>query len=103
VLLLPFSLPELRSQDWSAVPAASWTGLAFAALIGAAAAYVLWYEGVQRIGPTRTISYHYLVPFIAVLTSALVLGDPVRPLTVLGGIAILGGVAIVQLRQRSRT
>ena len=96
VLLLPAGAGELARQSWSAVPAGSWAALGFAALVGAAAAYVLWYEGVKRIGATRTIAYHYLVPFIAVLVSALFLGDAVRPLTIVGGIAIIGGVALVQ-------
>lgn len=98
VLLLPACAGEVMAQDWSAVSAASWLALAFASFIGAAAAYVLWYEGVRRIGPTRTIAYHYLVPFIAVLTAALFLGDAVRPLTILGGAAVLAGVALVQRR-----
>ncbi len=99
VLLLPAGAGELARQSWSAVPAGSWAALGFAALVGAAAAYVLWYEGVKRIGATRTIAYHYLVPFIAVLVSAVFLGDAVRPLTVVGGIAIIGGVALVQRRK----
>jgi drug/metabolite transporter (DMT)-like permease len=98
VLLLPAGAGELARQSWSAVPAGSWAALCFAALVGAAAAYVLWYEGVKRIGATRTIAYHYLVPFIAVLVSALFLGDVVRPLTIVGGVAIIGGVALVQRR-----
>jgi len=99
VFLLPAASGELARQSWSAVPAGSWAALGFAALAGAAAAYVLWYEGVKRIGATRTIAYHYLVPFIAVLVSSLFLGDAVRPLTVVGGIAIIGGVAMVQRRK----
>jgi len=96
ILLLPFGAGDLARQSWSAVPAGSWTAIVFAALIGAAAAYVLWYEGVKRIGATRTIAYHYLVPFIAVLASALFLGDAVMPLTVVGGVSIIGGIALVQ-------
>jgi drug/metabolite transporter (DMT)-like permease len=103
LLLLPAGAGELARQSWSAVPAGSWAALSFAALVGAAAAYVLWYEGVKRIGATRTIAYHYLVPFIAVLVSALFLGDAVRPLTVVGGIAIIGGVALVQRRKPEGT
>ena len=100
VLLLPASAGELSRQHWGMISAGSWAALGFAALFGAAAAYVLWYEGVKRIGATSTIAYHYLVPFIAVLVSALFLGDAVTPLTVAGGAAILGGVALVQRQRR---
>jgi len=57
---------------------------------------------VKRIGATRTIAYHYIVPFVAVLTAALFLGDAIRPLTIVGGAAILAGVALVQRRRVSR-
>jgi drug/metabolite transporter (DMT)-like permease len=100
VLLLPAGAGDLARQCWRSVPADAWAAVVFAALVGAAAAYVLWYEGVKRIGATRTIAYHYLVPFIAVLVSALFLGESISPLTVVGGASIIGGVALVQ---RNRT
>jgi drug/metabolite transporter (DMT)-like permease len=96
LLLLPFSMRELAGQSWSAVSAVSWAALAFAAFIGGSIAYVLWYEGVSRIGVTRTIVYHYLVPLVAVIFAAHVLGDRITLTTVLGGAAILSGVALVQ-------
>ena len=74
----------------------AWRSRGDAALVGAAAAYVLWYEGVKRIVVTRTVAYHYLVPFVAVLVSALFLGDTIKPLTIFGGVAIIAGVALVQ-------
>jgi len=102
VLLVPSAAGEIASQSWSAVPAGSWAALFFAALVGAAAAYVLWYEGVKRIGVTRTVAYHYLVPFVAVLVSAFFLGDTIKPLTIFGGVAIIAGVALVQRKGPSQ-
>jgi drug/metabolite transporter (DMT)-like permease len=96
VLLLPFSIGELARQSWSTVSAGSWAALAFAAFIGGSIAYALWYEGVRRIGVTRTIVYHYLVPLVAVIFAALFLGEQITLLTILGGAAILSGVALVQ-------
>jgi drug/metabolite transporter (DMT)-like permease len=102
VLLVPAATGEISSQSWSTVPAGSWAALFFAALVGAAAAYVLWYEGVKRIGVTRTVAYHYLVPFVAVLVSAFFLGDTIKPLTIYGGAAIIAGVALVQRKGPSQ-
>jgi drug/metabolite transporter (DMT)-like permease len=102
LLLLPFSAAQLADQPWHAVSAGSWTALAFAAWIGGGMAYIFWYEGVRRLGVNRTIAYHYLVPFVAVVVAALFLGERIAPLTVLGGAAILAGVALVQ-SNRSRT
>ena len=101
VLLLPFSTRELAGQSWSSISAGSWAALAFAAFIGGSMAYVLWYEGVCRIGVTRTIVYHYIVPFVAVVFAALVLSEEITLSTAAGGTAILSGVALVQRKQHS--
>lgn len=99
LLLLPFSAGQLGGQPWRSVSAGSWAALAFAAWVGGGIAYILWYEGVRRIGVTRTIAYHYLVPFVAVIVAALFLGERITPLTLLGGSAIITGVALVQRKR----
>ncbi|HTG00648.1 MAG TPA: DMT family transporter [Nitrospirota bacterium] len=96
IMLLPAGMPELINQRWSAVSTASWTALAFSVFIAGGLAYVFWYDGVKRIGVTRTMAYHYLMPFAAVLFSALALKENVTPLQIAGGAAILTGVYLVQ-------
>ena len=95
-LLVPFALPDLLRQSWTSVPARSWFALSFTAFISAGIAFSLWYQGVKRIGVTRTMVYHYLMPVAAVLFAALFLHEPLTTRTALGGIAILAGVALVQ-------
>ncbi len=99
VLLLPFSIRDLAAQSWSAPAPAAWYSLFFAAFIAAGVAYSLWYEGVKRIGVTRTMVYHYLMPFFAVITAALFLHEQIGLSQIIGGLAILAGVALVQRRK----
>jgi drug/metabolite transporter (DMT)-like permease len=96
VLLLPIGLHELLRQSWTAVSPQSWAAFGFSAIVSAGIAFSLWYQGVRRIGVTRTIAYHYLVPFVAVVFAVLFLGERITLLQVAGGIAIIGGVAVVQ-------
>jgi len=99
VLLLPIGSYELLRQPWSTVSLLSWAALAFSALISGGVAFTLWYQGVKRIGVTRTIVYHYIVPFVAVLFAALFLGERITLLQIAGGISILAGVYLVQRRK----
>ncbi len=101
ILLIPAGIPDLIRQDWSALPVFSWLSLAFAAFIAAGVAYSLWYEGVKRLGVNRTIVYHYLMPFAAVLFAAFFLREKITLLQVLGGILVLAGVAVVQRKKSS--
>lgn len=95
-LLLPVSLNGLINQPWSAISLLSWAAMAFAAFIAAGVAYVFWYQGVKNIGVTRTMVYHYLMPFAAVLFAAFALGERITILQCIGGAGILSGVYLVQ-------
>jgi drug/metabolite transporter (DMT)-like permease len=97
-LLLPLSLNGLINQPWSSISLLSWAALAFASFIAAGVAYVFWYQGVKNIGVTRTMVYHYLMPFAAVLFAAFALDERITVLQYFGGAGILSGVYLVQNR-----
>ncbi len=101
ILLFPLSLPGMVSQSWSAISGPSWSALLFAAFIAGGMAYVFWYHGVKQLGVTRTMVYHYLMPFAAVLFAATVLGEKIAILQTAGGIAVLAGVYLVQSKNRN--
>ena len=96
VFLLPMSMHDLVQQQWTSLPLISWSALSFSAFIAAGLAYVFWYQGVKRIGVTRTMMYHYLMPFAAVLFSTVILKEKINALLILGGLAILLGVFLAQ-------
>ena len=98
LLLLPIGAYELVQQSWRTVSITSWSAFSFSAIISGGLAFTLWYEGVKKIGVTRTVVYHYLVPFVAVLFAALFLEERIAPPQVLGGFFILSGVYLVQRR-----
>jgi drug/metabolite transporter (DMT)-like permease len=96
IMLLPLGVFELRDQPWETISFKAWSALLFSAIVSGGVAFTLWYDGVKKLGVTRTSVYHYLVPFVAVLFAALFLGEPITVPQVLGGMAILAGVALVQ-------
>ena len=96
ILLLPLGLPELVNQPWRTISIQSWSALGFGAFIAGGIAYTLWYQGVKQLGVTRTIVYHYLMPFVAVVFAALFLHEQITLLQLAGGCSILAGVYLVQ-------
>jgi drug/metabolite transporter (DMT)-like permease len=95
-LLLPVSLNGLIHQPWSSITILSWAAMAFASFIAAGVAYVFWYQGVKDIGVTRTMVYHYIMPFAALLFAYFALGEQITIFQYIGGAGILSGVYLVQ-------
>ena len=62
-------------------------------------ANVLWHRAVQAIGPNRTMPYLYLQPLLALALAALMLGERLGPLQIVGGLLAMGGVVLVNRRR----
>jgi drug/metabolite transporter (DMT)-like permease len=65
------------------------------------AATLIWFALVGRIGSTRASTFHFLNPFFGVAIAAALLGEPIRPLDILGVLIAMAGILAVQLA-RSR-
>jgi drug/metabolite transporter (DMT)-like permease len=96
LMLLPIGAGDLAAQQWTSVSAGAWGSFAFSTFLSGGLAFTLWYDGVRRLGVTRTVVYHYLVPLVAVSFAALFLRERIVLLQVIGGVMILSGVYVVQ-------
>ncbi len=67
-----------------------------------AAASFLMYATVSRAGPAFTSYNNYLVPVVAVVCGALILGEVLTSQSIVGVILVLSGVAISTVRRRVR-
>ncbi len=75
VPLVLVSIPALARQDWARVTAPAWGGLVFSALGALVVAYLIWYRGVQTLGPARTAMYSNFTPVVAMLAAWALLGE----------------------------
>jgi drug/metabolite transporter (DMT)-like permease len=71
-----------------------WVAALFASLLAFAVSYVLWYRGLQRLTPSQTAVYIYLVPVFGLLSAWLILNERITAFLLLGGAAILAGVIL---------
>ena len=60
-------------------------------------ATMIWFSLVGRIGAVRASSFHFLNPFFGVAIAALLLGEAIRPLDMLGVAVIMAGILAVQI------
>lgn len=85
----------------SAAPA--WLAVGVAGLVGAAFAKVFLLRAVRRVGGTRTSVLLLSEPIVGTVLAAILLGQGVTPLQVLGGVGVLAGAALAQRPARGRT
>jgi len=95
------ALPQILRVPWGDVSAWTLTAMVLSALLALNLAYIIWYTGVQRLGPARTSIYSNGVPVVAMIVAALWLGEPLTWNKVLGAAAVLSGVLLTRLGRRA--
>jgi len=71
------------------------------AVLSTALAFVIYFQLIREVGPTRTLTVTYLIPVFAFAWGALLLGESVTPPVLLGGALVLSGVALANSRRNS--
>lgn len=99
LMLLPFGAVESVISPPRLSP--GWFGLmAFSAIAAVVITNWAFLHGAARLGAARTAAYTYVQPFASVLAAALLIGERVVPLQLLGGVVMLLGIAVGRPRPR---
>lgn len=98
LILIPLALLENGGPALVAAPLEALAGIAYLAVFGTVAAFVLLNLGVARIGAARASAFALLVPIVGVLSSVAILGDELGPTTVIGGGVVLAGLWLIEHR-----
>lgn len=98
---LIFMVPALFFMDFHPKASAILTGpnllnLLFLGLGASALCFVTWNLAVKRLGAVKTAAYIYMVPVITIITSVLILNEPVTWLGLLGAALTIAGLFISQ-------
>ena len=83
--LAPKSVPSLAAMGSVLALGALSTGVA----------YLLFFKLLDRVGPTKTSTVTYLIPFVGMLMGALVLGEPLTSGMFVGLALVLASVLLV--------
>jgi drug/metabolite transporter (DMT)-like permease len=94
VVLGVLAVPDDRSGMH--FPWQFWLNFIYLSFIGLALSFVCFSELVQRLTGMQAGSAAYLSTFFGVLGGAVLLGEKLSPLVLLGGVIAILGVAIVQ-------
>lgn len=96
VPLLLLSIPAVVAQPWGAVSGAAWAGTLASALGALVLAYLIWFRGVQRLGPSRTAMYSNFTPVVVALSAWPLLGETPTLWQAAGAAGIFGGIYVTR-------
>jgi len=91
-MLIPFGAAQWLQLGAPEIPAVALFGIVFATLGSSSLANVLYFSAVPVVGPARVASFQLLVPFLAIVISAVVLAEALEPIQALGGALIILGI-----------
>lgn len=93
-----FAFPVLAVQPWHESRPESWAGLVYTVLGAYVLFQVAWNRGIQQVGPTQAMLYSYLPPVFGILLAALLLGERLAGIQLVGGLVVVAGIALAQGR-----
>ena len=96
LFMAPVGIAQLVSSDLSGFGPPVVLAVLYSGTLAAGVANVVVFHGLKLLGPTRVTALQSLVPALAVVLAALFLGEAIRPAQVIGGVVILGGVALLR-------
>ncbi|MGD9496899.1 MAG: DMT family transporter [Armatimonadota bacterium] len=99
LVVMPFGGREMLQADWGALGWREWFAMCWLVLLAGAFGFVAWYWRIAHTTSARVAVYQYLVPVVAMITAAILLGE--RPTAVqLGGAAlVLTGLYFARRRE----
>lgn len=89
----------IMKRGWTEVPrltATGWGALLFLAVCCSALGYLFWYGALERIEATRVAALLYAEPLVTFIAAALLLGERVSAVVVIGGVLVLASVLVAQ-------
>jgi drug/metabolite transporter (DMT)-like permease len=97
--LLLIGLPFMVNLDWSGISIVGYGGILYSGALSVGLAYIIWNNGVKKIGAVRTAAYQNLVPVLGLVFGLILLGEELTVLQYIGaGLVIIG---IVLARKKS--
>ncbi|MEV0613271.1 EamA family transporter [Nonomuraea sp. NPDC050404] len=93
LMVAGFLTGEIAGVTEAQVGAVAWLSFGYLVVVDSLAGFAL-FNWLLRAAPVSLVStYSYAVPVVALLVAVLVLGEPFRPVVLMGAVVIVGAVA----------
>jgi drug/metabolite transporter (DMT)-like permease len=95
---LPYGLYRTIDYDLTGISPSGWLSIGYMALVVSGLAYFLWYWVLKYMEASRIAVLQNIQPIIATAVAAVMLGEPVGKSLVAGGLIVIGGVILTEIK-----
>jgi drug/metabolite transporter (DMT)-like permease len=85
----------------SNIPWDGWLAILFLGIFCSGIAYIFWYGALKILPVAQTGAFLYIEPIITVIVAAVLIQEAISPASLVGGLAILFGVWLVNRPRQS--
>ena len=91
--------PQIAGTDYGALPTLVWVAFVFAVLGPLFLTNLLWFNAIDRVGPSRASLYANLQPFLGAIFALLILSESITRYQIAGGLLIATGIILSRGRE----
>jgi drug/metabolite transporter (DMT)-like permease len=100
LMLLPLSVYEIATVGLQPLSVMGWVGVLYLGGIASGLAYLLYNASLRYLDASEVGVYTNLIPVVGVLAGVIVLGEPLSPRAIIGGVVVMLGVWITSRSER---
>lgn len=97
--VLAIGSPQVAGTDYGSLPPLVWFAFVFAILGPLFVTNLLWFNAIERVGPSRASLYANLQPFLGAIFALLILSESMTRYQVAGGLLIATGIILSRGRE----
>ncbi len=96
VSLTIISFFVVETTDWDKVSIPAYGGIIYSGALSIGVAYLIWNNGIVKVGPVKTSVYQNLVPVLGLIFGIVLLNESLSSLQYIGSAITVAGVVITR-------
>ena len=92
LIAIPFASPT----DWANVSLLAWGGVFYSGLLAIGLAFIIWNNGIMRVGAVRTATYQNMVPVLGLFFGIILLGETLEIPQYIGSAVVISGILLTR-------
>ena len=98
LVYMPFGLIVALRYDYQYINYQGWLSIVYMAVVVSIFGYVIWYWVLKYLEASQVAVLQNIQPVAATALAAVMLGEPITPNLIVGGIIVIAGVVLAQIR-----